>query len=132
MFVISNLLCIRDELYGLLIKSCQGWIKFADDCLTISNSMKPVCIRTLSPDALVSLGVHAGLKGTAIQCVKRVDIGRLSNIADVYITDTPAHSLGKHRRLETVEDLDVYKRQGIGNRDTALASGFPGRTGRIA
>lgn len=95
------------RVYGPLIVTGPGRIKFGDNCLIISNAIKPVCIRTLAPAALVSLDDHAGLNGTSIQCVKRVAIGRLSNIADAYITDTPAHSLGKHRRLETVEDLSA-------------------------
>lgn len=93
------------RVYGPLIITGPGRVKCGDNCLIISNAIKPVCIRTLSPDALVSLDDHAGLNGTSIQCVKQITIGRLSNIADAYITDTPAHSLGKHRRLETVEDL---------------------------
>lgn len=93
------------RVYGPLIITGPGRVNFGDNCLIISNAIKPVCIRTLSTDALVSLENHAGLNGTSIQCVKRVAIGKLSNIADAYITDTPAHSLGKHRRMETVEDL---------------------------
>lgn len=54
---------------------------------------------------MVTLGDHAGLNGTSIQCVRGVSIGRLSNVADAYITDSPAHSLKKSRRLETIEDI---------------------------
>lgn len=93
------------RVYGPLIVTGPGRIVFGDNCLIISNAIKPVCIRTLTPDATVVLGDHAGLNGTSIQCVKSITIGRLSNIADAFITDTPAHSLGKHRRMESVEDV---------------------------
>lgn len=93
------------RVYGTLIVSGPGKVCFGDNCLIISNAIKPVCIRTLSPQARVSLGDHAGLNGTSIQCVRQVAIGRLSNIADAYITDTPSHSLGRKRRMESVEDV---------------------------
>jgi len=93
------------RVYGPLIITGPGSVEFGDSCLVISNAIKPVCIRTLSREAKVTLGDHAGLNGTSIQCVKNVVIGQLSNIADAYITDTPAHSLAKHRRLETIEDV---------------------------
>ena len=93
------------RVYGPLIITGPGRVRFGNNCLIISNAIKPVCIRTLSSNALVSLGNHAGLNGTSIQCVNQVAIGQLSNIADAYITDTPAHSLDKHRRSQTVEDL---------------------------
>lgn len=93
------------RVYGPLIVTGPGRVVFGDNCLIISNAIKPVCIRTLVPDATVVLGDHAGLNGTSIQCVKSVTIGRLSNIADAFITDTPAHSLGVHRRSESVEDV---------------------------
>jgi maltose O-acetyltransferase len=93
------------RVYGTLLVSGPGRVRFGRNCLVISNAIKPVCIRTLTPEASVVLGDHAGLNGTSIQCVRRVDIGSLSNIADAYITDTPAHSLGPTRRMESVEDV---------------------------
>jgi acetyltransferase-like isoleucine patch superfamily enzyme len=93
------------RVYGPLIVTGPGRVEFGDNCLIISDAIKPVCIRTLSPNALVKLGHHAGLNGTSIQCVDRVEIGRLSNIADAYITDTAAHSLDKNRRNKTVGDI---------------------------
>jgi acetyltransferase-like isoleucine patch superfamily enzyme len=92
------------RVYGPLIISGPGRIRFGDNCLIISNAIKPVCIRTLSRQALVTLGDDAGLNGTSIQAVGNIRIGNLSNIADAYITDTAAHSLGKGRRAETVAD----------------------------
>lgn len=96
------------RVYGSLHVSGPGEVRFGDDCLIISNAIKPVCIRTLSPQAKVTLGNHAGLNGTAIQCVKQVSIGHWSNIADAYITDTPSHSLAKNRRQESVTDVPAH------------------------
>ena len=86
------------RVYGLLYISGPGSVEFGDDCLIIGNAIKPVYIRTLTPDARVYLGNHAGLNGTAIQCARSVEIGDWANIADAYITDTPAHSLSRRRR----------------------------------
>ncbi len=93
------------RVYGPLVISGPGRVEFGDNCLIISNAIKPVCIRTLTPAAVVRLGAHAGLNGTSIQCAQSVEIGELSNIADAYITDTPAHSMGPQRRSESVEDV---------------------------
>ena len=93
------------RVHGPLIITGPGRVAFGNDCLIISNAIKPVCIRTLTPQAEVSLGNHAGLNGTSIQCARRIRIGALSNVADAYITDSPAHSLGKNRRQETIEDV---------------------------
>lgn len=93
------------RVYGPLYLSGPGRVVFGDDVLIISNAIKPVCIRTLSPAAVVELGDHAGLNGTSIQCVERVAIGRLSNIADAYITDSSAHTLGRDRRGKGIEEV---------------------------
>lgn len=93
------------RVYGPLIISGPGRVELGSNCLIISNAIKPVCIRTLSPQAVVRLGDHAGLNGTSIQCVKLVSIGESSNIADAYITDTRAHGLGINRRQETVHEV---------------------------
>jgi acetyltransferase-like isoleucine patch superfamily enzyme len=92
------------RVYGPLKISGPGKVRFGDNCLIISNAIKPVCIRTLSSDATVTLGNNAGLNGTSIQAVGRVEIGDLSNIADAYITDTAAHSLGRNRRAESAAE----------------------------
>lgn len=86
------------RIYGPLVLSGPGNVVFGDNCLVISNAIKPVCIRTLGPEAEVRLGNGAGLNGSSIQCARRVDIGDLSNIADAYITDTPAHAIAADRR----------------------------------
>lgn len=93
------------RIYGPLILSGPGRVEFGESCLIISNAIKPVCIRTLSPEAVVRLGDHAGLNGTSIQCVERVEIGDWSNIADAYITDTPAHAIARNRRALSVHDV---------------------------
>ena len=93
------------RVYGPLVVSGPGKVRFGDNCLIISNAIKPVCIRTLSPEAEVVLGDNSGLNGTSIQCVDRVEIGDLTNIADAYITDTSSHSLARNRRLESVTDV---------------------------
>ena len=94
----------RLRVYGPLYVSGPGRVRFGDDCLIISNAIRPVCIRTLAPAAEVTLGTHGGLNGTSIQCVERVDIGALSNLADAYITDTAAHVLDTDRRRRPVTD----------------------------
>jgi acetyltransferase-like isoleucine patch superfamily enzyme len=93
------------RVYGPLNVSGPGSVTFGKNCLIISNAIKPVCIRTFTREACVTLGDHAGLNGTSIQCVARVEIGDLSNIADAYISDTAAHAVGPQRRLEGVEDV---------------------------
>ncbi|HJU08614.1 MAG TPA: acyltransferase [Rhodanobacteraceae bacterium] len=90
------------RVYGPLFLTGPGRVRFGRDCLVISNAIKPVCIRTLAPGAEVRLGDHAGLNGTSIQCVQRVEIGEWSNIADAYITDTAAHTLSRRRRQQDV------------------------------
>lgn len=93
------------RVYGSMNLSGPGMVELGDNCIVISNAIKPVCIRTLTPEAKLKLGNHAGLNGTAIQCAHSVTIGDLSNIADAYITDTPAHSIGTHRRLKSILDV---------------------------
>ena len=93
------------RVYGPLIISGPGQVRFGDNCLIISNAIKPVCIRTLSSGAVVKLGDDAGLNGTSIQCVREVSVGNLCNIADAYITDSKAHSLGKNRRVESIKEV---------------------------
>lgn len=92
------------RVYGPLIITGPGRVEFGDNVLIISDAIKPVCIRTLSRNATVTLGDHSGLNGTSIQCVESVKIGHLSNIADAYISDSAAHSIGINRRQETALD----------------------------
>ena len=92
------------RVYGPLRITGPGCVHFGRNCLIISDAIKPVCIRTLTPEAKVTLGDNAGLNGTSIQCVSEVDIGEWSNIADAYITDTAAHTLSKQRRRQDVNE----------------------------
>jgi len=91
------------RVYGPLYLAGRGRVEFGDDVLIISNAIKPVYIRTLSPDAVIRLGDHAGLNGTSIQCIESVAIGDWSNLADAYITDTAAHTLDVDRRQRPAE-----------------------------
>lgn len=96
----------RFRVYGPLRISGPGSVRFGSDVLIISNAIKPVCIRTLLPNAQVTLADKAGLNGTSIQSAVLVEIGELANIADAYITDTPAHSLSRNRRSMSVSDVE--------------------------
>jgi hypothetical protein len=88
----------RFRVYGPLTISGPGRVEFGDDVLIIGNAIRGVCIRTLAPAATLRLGNAAGLNGTSIQCIDRVEIGDLSNLADAFISDTAAHVLGRARR----------------------------------
>jgi hypothetical protein len=76
----------RLRVYGSLTISGPGRIEFGDDVLVIGNAIRGVSLRTLSRGAVVRLDRHAGLNGTSIQCIERVEIGELSNIADAFIS----------------------------------------------
>jgi acetyltransferase-like isoleucine patch superfamily enzyme len=92
------------RVYGKLIITGPGTVEFGRNCLIISNAIKPVCIRTLSPQAKVSLGDSAGLNGSSLQCSNKIEIGGLTNIADAYITDSSAHGVGVDRRQDSIVD----------------------------
>ena len=93
------------RVYGPMNITGPGQVRFGDNVLIISNAIKPVCIRTLTRVAKVVLGNNTGLNGTSIQCAVGVSIDDWSNIADAYITDTPAHTLDRNRRSQTIEDV---------------------------
>lgn len=95
------------RVYGPLRVTGPGVVRFGRNCLVISDAIKPVCIRTLAAGAEVVLGDNAGLNGTSIQCVQRVEIGEWANIADAYITDTAAHTLSRRRRQQGVDEAGV-------------------------
>jgi hypothetical protein len=88
----------RLRVYGSLTISGPGRIELGDDVLIIGNAIRGVCLRTLSRSAVIRLDRSAGLNGTSIQCIERIEIGELSNIADAFISDTAAHVLGRNRR----------------------------------
>lgn len=54
------------------------------------------------------MGDNAGLNGTSIQCTAKIVIGAFSNIADAYITDSPAHSVAQDRRDQSIVDYPTY------------------------
>ena len=95
------------RVYGPLRISGPGCVRFGHNCLIISDAIKPVCIRALTPEAEVVLGDNAGLNGTSIQCAERIEIGAWSNIADAYITDNSAHTLSRDRRRRNVKEASV-------------------------
>lgn len=92
------------RVYGSLHISGPGEVSFGDNCLIISNAIKPVCIRMGTRNAKIRLGNNCGLNGTSILCTDKIEIGDFSNIADAYITDSSSHSLDVSRRLKTLED----------------------------
>lgn len=94
------------RVYGPLNITGPGRVIFGDNVLIISDAIKPVCIRTLTRDAQVVLKNNTGLNGTSIQCATNVTIDDWSNIADAYITDTPAHTLDRNRRSQTIDDIE--------------------------
>ena len=95
------------RVYGPLRISGPGRVRFGRNCLVISDAIKPVCIRTLAPEAEVVLGDNTGLNGTSIQCVERVEVGDWSNIADAYVTDNAAHTLSRDRRRRNLKEANV-------------------------
>ena len=96
------------RVYGPLVVSGPGRVRLGSNCIVISNAIKPVCIRTLVPNAEFSMGDNAGLNGTSIQCVGKIVIGDSSNIADAYITDSPGHSVAQDRREESIMDYPSF------------------------
>ena len=96
------------RVYGSLVLSGPGKVRMGPNCIIISNAIKPVCIRTLTRSAVFSMGSNAGLNGTSIQCANEIEIGDNSNIADAYITDSPAHSIRQNRREESIVDSPSY------------------------
>ena len=111
------------SVYGPLVISGPGRVRFGDNCLIISNAIKPVCIRTLSRDASVTLGDNAGLNGTSIQSVGRV-AGDLSNIAMLISLTRPPVSAGA---AEWSRSPRRRASCGFGERLGIRADGYPER-----
>lgn len=97
------------RVYGSLKLSGPGKVIIGDDCLIISDAIKPVCIRVLSPNAMLEMGNSVGLNGTSIQCVNHIKIGDFSNIADAYMTDSSAHLITSDRRSSNISDAKNEK-----------------------
>jgi acetyltransferase-like isoleucine patch superfamily enzyme len=93
------------RVYGKLIITGPGRVIFGSDCFIISQVTKTVRIKSLLPDSELIVGDHVGLNGTSIVCRSKITIGDFSNIADAYITDTPAHPISIDRRLYSAQDV---------------------------
>ena len=93
------------RVYGKLVITGPGKVIFGDDCFVMSQVIKTVRIRTLLPQSEVAIGNHVGLNGSSIVCSNKINIDDFSNIADAYITDTPAHPISIDRRLYSPLDI---------------------------
>jgi acetyltransferase-like isoleucine patch superfamily enzyme len=93
------------RVYGRFVVTGPGQVTFGDDCFIMSHVIKTVRIRTLLPNSNVVFGNHVGLNGTSIVCSKQISIDDFSNIADAYITDSPAHPISIDRRLYAPPDI---------------------------
>jgi acetyltransferase-like isoleucine patch superfamily enzyme len=93
------------RVYGRLVVTGPGQVIFGNDCFIISQVIKTVRIRTLLPHSKIFFGRHVGLNGTSIVCSNKISINDFSNIADAYITDTPAHPISIDRRLYSPLDV---------------------------
>lgn len=95
------------RVYGKLMITGPGRVIFGNDCFIISQATKTVRIKSLHPDSRLIIGNHVGLNGTSIVCRNKITIGDFSNIADAYITDTPAHPISIDRRLYSAQDVSA-------------------------
>lgn len=86
------------RVYGKLVVRGPGRVVIGENCFVDSKIFRAVSIMTVNREARVVVGDDVGFNGTAIQCHDRVEIGDLSNLADAYIVDSPAHALSADRR----------------------------------
>ena len=93
------------RVYGKLVITGPGQVIFGNDCFIMSQVIKTVRIRTLLPHSKVIFGNHVGLNGSSLVCSEKICIDDFSNIADAYITDTPAHPISIDRRLYSPPDI---------------------------
>ena len=73
---------------------------FGDDCEVISSRLAPVTPYTHSPEGIILVGNRVVLSGTRFGCMKRIEVGEGSLLADARIMDTDFHAVdpqGKHR-----------------------------------
>ncbi|RMH59791.1 MAG: acyltransferase [Candidatus Hydrogenedentota bacterium] len=84
---------------GRLVILGPGRVTIGDYAWIDSLSTGTTIIKTHRPTAEVTLGHWCGLNGTRLHCFERITIHDLSNIADAYIVDSPAHSLAADRRM---------------------------------
>ena len=93
------------RVYGRLVITGPGHVVFGNDCFIMSHVIKTVRIKTLLPNSKIVFGNHVGLNGSSIVCREKIHVDDFSNIADAYITDTPAHPISIDRRLYSALDV---------------------------
>jgi acetyltransferase-like isoleucine patch superfamily enzyme len=86
------------RVYGKMIIRGPGKVRIGSNFYVDGLTNNHVCLSVGVPGALIEFGDNCGLNGTVLQCSKHIRVGDWSNIADAYITDTPAHALSKNRR----------------------------------
>ena len=78
-------------------------LRIGADCTIVSESKRqvlglshPTVLRTLRPDAVISIGPHSGVSGASIVAAHSIEIGpRVLIGADAIICDTDFHPLAK-------------------------------------
>ena len=93
------------RVYGTFRIMGSGEVVLGDNCFIQSKLFKSVSFLTVRPDATISIGDNVGFSGTTIQCFEEISIGDWCNIADAYITDSPAHPLSADRRFVRSGDV---------------------------
>lgn len=86
------------RVYGKMIVRGPGKVRIGSNFYVDGLTNNHVCLSVVVPGALIEFGDNCGLNGTVLQCSKHIRVGDWSNIADAYITDTPAHALSRNRR----------------------------------
>jgi acetyltransferase-like isoleucine patch superfamily enzyme len=100
---------------GLPIVSMIGQSKIVigDYCVLCSSSEltalginHPIVIRTMNPNAIVTIGAHTGVSGGSICASSRIEIGAECLIgANVTIADTDFHSISPGNRRYNNSDI---------------------------
>ena len=86
------------RVYGKMIVRGPGKVRIGSNFYVDGLTNNHVCLSVGVPGALIEFGDNCGLNGTVLQCSRHIRVGDWSNIADAYITDTPAHTLSRNRR----------------------------------
>lgn len=94
------------RVYGRFVITGPGRVTIGDDCFIMSHTIKTVRLRTLLPDSKIAIGNHVGFNGSSLVCRKEIFIDDFCNIADAYITDTPAHPISMDRRLYSASEIE--------------------------
>jgi acetyltransferase-like isoleucine patch superfamily enzyme len=84
----------------------KGVVLCSDSRFTALGVSKPVIIRTLRPNASITIGSNSGLSGVAICAAESVEIGSECLLgADVQIFDTDFHKIGpENRRYDSLPE----------------------------